>query len=148
MSIRGLAMGKEGTEKKQPKPTYPTYSPKPYTPPSYSGGWGGEFLPPVRSQEELFPEDKEYSPYKGYQEPDNDQIDILIRVKMTDMLSPTDYWAPNYDYEIAKLEAQAIAYDKLIEILGKEFESKYTTTFDVLEGLSCYEVNAFLTPVK
>lgn len=133
-------MGQEGTEKR--KPTTPSYYPK-YTPPAYTpktGGWGGQLLPEVE-------ETNYYTPSK-YASTDTKQIDILIRIPMKDMISVTDFYDPKYDYQAASLEAEEIAYDKLVELLGKEFESKYTSTFDTMEGVTFYEVTAFLVPVK
>lgn len=54
-----------------------------------------------------------------------------------------------YDNEKAEFHAKELAYDKLIELLGKGFESKWTLSkIEATDYYECLEVEITLTPIK
>lgn len=97
----------------------------------------------------LFDKDPYESSYKPYSPPKKGQITITMEIPYEDLKglkgTPMD---THYDWTAAELKATEAAYDKVEELLGKNYEAKYTVTFEVIESIEEFEVTVKLIPVK
>lgn len=143
--IREAAMSQEKEETTYyPKSSYS----KPYTP-----------YKPYKQDSLLYKD--QYNPTKAeiardekemgigeYESMKREQITITFAISEEHLTDSMSRYYDDYDFEPVKAEAITMAYDKLIDLLGKEFESKYSVSFDADEGYGDVEVVVTLTKIK
>lgn len=145
--MKGIREAAMGTEEEKPvyhAPIYPTYPRQPLFD-NYNGfddgfddgyGYRRETYKPTKEEIEKRSKEKEKT------------ITIIITVPESKLTEALELYYGNYDYEPVKNQAIVIAYDKLISILGKNFEQKYSTMLDADEGYGDVEVTAVLKELK
>jgi len=118
-----------------------------------------EYLPPVRNYS-LFDrdEDAHYNNANynqsyddldtGYKKQIKGSIIINLGIDIEEIGPTADEGSPNYNWAKSINKATEIAYDKITELLGKNYESKYKVSFEVLEGYFEYEAIVTLIPNK
>ena len=138
MGIRQLAMSPEPEEKTVPEPSYRDYGGyKPY--PSYSENDYGRY-------------DGNYdgSKYKEEKEIEDRKDLITIRLNITYReIGKTFFDEDNIPYDNNKIEIRVkeLAYDRIIRLVGKGFESKYSIELETSDCYDDYEVEIILTPL-
>lgn len=152
--IREIAMGTPEEEPKIVSKDYDDYGSRfpSYTPPKgqksmfdselyddadyYGTGYSGGAYNP-RSSKSYLPE---VTP-KG-------QLEITMAIPMSEIGDCADDNNPAYNWGLACQKATEIAYDRIEELAGKDYESRYVCTFKVDEGFLEWEAVVTLTPVK
>lgn len=86
--------------------------------------------------------------YKTYKKPDEDEITITLKVPYSKLGAFADINSPLWNDIKAEEKATEIAYDRIEKLLGKNYESKYSVSFNASDMYEEYEVEATLTPVK
>ena len=150
VGIREAAMGSE----EEPTPSWPSHT-QPYKPITRSGslfedndGYDYNYDEGVRQP--VLP----YTPLKtnytpaGYTKEDYEKITILITIESKSMGKIGDWHDHNYDEKKAETKAIEIAYDRVEELLGKNYESKFVVAFSAYEGTNEFEITVTLTPIK
>ena len=130
-SIREAAMSKE--EPKEQK----------LFPSSYTGG--------MRSKTNYNDYDNDWGidemfPKTNYNPPNPDAIFITFKLQYTEIGPESDPDNDLWDENIAETKAIEIAYDKVEEMLGKGFESKYSVCFKATDNFDSYDLEVELTP--
>jgi hypothetical protein len=87
-------------------------------------------------------------PVKKYQAPVKDVVEVKFSISVDDVGETGDDSTAAYDWEKAQKVAEEIAYDRLIELCGKEVESRYSLEFSTYDDGFVYEVTCTLTPNK
>lgn len=127
-SIREAALGLE-SEATPPAPLYPSA------------------FKPEKHNSSLFDYDN-YPVNKSYAAPVKGVIEIKLTVNVDELGPVGDETASQYDWNAAQNKAQEVAYDKIQELLGKDFDSKFSIEFNVYDDGESYEVSCVLTPTK
>ena len=135
MGIRDIAMGQE----KKQKPLFDGYHGYPeedYNPrsdynPRYDGFYDG-------------------SKYRVPEPEPTNLITIGMIVTYQEMGPQFDMDNERYEYEPsgAEFRAKEIAYDRLTNLIGKGFESKYSIVIDAVDDYTGYEISIILTPLE
>jgi len=133
-SIREAAMSKE-----EPKKTFASSYPADNgmrATPNYNGygedDWGID---------EMFPK-------SNYTPPNPKAIFITFKLQYTEIGPESDPDNDLWNENIAETKAIEIAYDKVEELLGKGFESKYSVCFKASDNFDDYELEVELTPIN
>lgn len=100
-----------------------------------------------------FDDDEYYKTKDKYFNDKEDPSRIVIGLTITTKEMGHKYdWRNNDESYIlpeeAEERAKELAYDKLVNLLGKEFEAKFTMIMDAIDGVDEYTVNITLTPNK
>lgn len=74
------------------------------------------------------------------------RITIIMNVSNEKIGDIAIYHKAVYDPDKSKIRATEIVYDRLEQLLGKNYESHFTVGFDVYEGVDDYEVTVTLDP--
>lgn len=85
---------------------------------------------------------------KTYTPPVEGLITISLSIPTSKIGNVADDTHPAYDWNKAQIKAEEIAYDRVEELLGKNYESKYSLGFDVTDSYDEYEVTITLSPIK
>jgi hypothetical protein len=75
-------------------------------------------------------------------------IEIKLNVSADELGPVGDDTSNKYDWNKAQNKAEEIAYDRIEELLGKGFESRYSIEFNVYDDGVEYEVSCILTPTQ
>lgn len=131
--IREAAMSKE----EQLIPRYPSRQTSLY---DY-----GEYNPTLA---EIRRDEAEYENYDFNDGPINkDQIIISLIIENEALGNiENDFTNDGYDWEAVEMKAKEIAYDRIKELLNKDFESKYEASYQIEQGLEI-EATVTLTPI-
>ena len=128
--IREMAMSPE-PEKPSHTKYDPYYSGRYYNPEYYDQRYGG------------------YDGSETKEEP-KDLITIKMLIPYKDMGQEFDMDSEFYTYEPDKAEfkAKEIAYDRLTNLIGKGFESKFSMVINATDNYDEFEIEIVLTPIK
>lgn len=88
---------------------------------------------------------KGYLPEKPIKTPKG-QLNIRMSFDIEELGPIADETSDDYSWIKATTLAEEMAYDKMKEIMNKDFESKYMLAFEVIDGYSDYTVEVTLTP--
>lgn len=91
-----------------------------------------------------------YKPWEDNTEPERKDM-IIVNIIITYKELGKGYFDNDniaYDQEKAEFRAKEIAYDKIVDLIGKGFESKYTIEIKPSDGYDEYDVEIILTPIK
>lgn len=140
--MRDLAMGKEP----EPEPKYPTY--KPYKP--HDTSFGSRGYDHGYNSGSLFEDPITVSDYRKSKLPKDTKntYKIVFTIDAKELGGVADDTNDLYDYKLASTAATEIAYDRIEELLGKNYESKYTIAFEVDDYVDEFEVTATLKKNK
>lgn len=133
----------------------PDEEPTRYTPPSTS--WPSSY-PKSAGQGNLLGDlDDDYYAYPKYVEPykikskslsTSKDIVVTITIPYSEIGDTADYESRSYNSTMAETHAMEIAYDRLEELAGKNYESRYGLDFNVTDDAFEYIVTVTLTPTK
>jgi hypothetical protein len=118
--------------------------PEPYAYDNYGSTYDGVTYKPKNSS--LF--DYDNYPVKKSVETVKGVIEIMFTVEQEALGPVGDDSSLSFDWNKAQNKAEEIAYDRLIELCGKEIESKYSLEFNTYDDGFTYEVTCILTPNK
>ena len=135
--IREMALGSD-TEEKQSTLFPKTYNRKPY---SYDDDLEYSYGKSYSSRIS----DNSYRSYKDTS-PRTDTYTITLQISLLQLGNIADDSLDEYDYDKASVKAEQIAYDRLEALLGKNYESKYSISFETTEGWTTWEIAVTLTP--
>lgn len=135
--IREAAMSQE----EEITPTYPSAYPKKYSSKQSSLYDIDEFNPsPAEIRRDEF--------YDSYEKQIDGQITLSLTIKNADLSDvKTNFDNNAYDWGSINTQATEIAYDRIKELLNKEYESQYKTSFQVEQGFDEIEVTVTLIPI-
>ena len=124
MGIRNIAMGSEPTQ-------YKEYNPRSDFNPRYDGNYDG-------------------SKYKEIEDEPTNLISIRMIITYAELGPEFDMNNQMYEYNPSRAEfrAKEIAYDRLVDLVGKGFESKYSMAIEAVDSYTEYEITIILTPSK
>ncbi|MFH0767707.1 MAG: hypothetical protein V1920_06410 [Bacillota bacterium] len=131
-SIREAALNLEPTPPKAPIDPYDSYDDYGYSRP----------IKPHNSS--LF--DYDNYPSKSYKAPVKGVIEIKLSINNDELGPVGDENSSKYDWNRAQNKAEEIAYDRIQELLGIGFESKFSIEFNTYDDGCEYEVSCVLTP--
>lgn len=80
--------------------------------------------------------------------PKKDEILIILNIQNSEIGECADYDSEFYNWEQSHQRAKEIAYDRIEELLGKHYESKFTVYFDICGRMDDYEATITLIPNK
>ena len=128
--MRGIRETAMGTPDEPVTPKYyPPAYPAAYRPGKYDTSLFDDYEAPIKAAK----------PKKG-------TIEIKIIIPTEDLGAVADDSSFAYNWEIAQNKAEEQGYDKIKELLGDSFESKYTIKFNVYDDETEYEVTCTLIP--
>ena len=137
--IREMAMSPESEEKQEV--SFPGYHSYPYKSRGYSDRYDGNY----DAREYLEKTSKEIE-----EEERKDLIEIKLNITYKELgKNYIDDDGIVFNNDQAELKAKEMAYDKLTEMLGKGFESKYEISkIDPTDYYECFEVDITLSPIQ
>ena len=107
--------------------------------------YGYDYLKPKEKTKGLF--DYDNYPAKSYKAPVKGVIEIKLSVSANELGPVADETTSQYDWNLAQNKAEQTAYDKIQELLGKDFDSRFSIEFNTYDDGESYEVSCILTPV-
>ena len=140
MGIRQLAMSPEPSKPKKPNywgedEDYGQYKPVKWDKQRYDGNYDGS---KYKAEEEKWDKKKK------------SEITMSFVIPYTQMGKKFDFANDEFNFDRAAGEdkAKEIAYDKVEEMLGKGFNSKYSIVINAIDSYDEYEIDVILTPTK